>query len=271
MRATSMHLGFSIQELTNGNGELGRSYRWFRGAIQYGFARSLARTLAWMAFGLKLYDRGSASCGHAASGVSVIRARKGANFESSTLGELMRTLPELIVCLMVIGCVDETRLSLGSGTIASNGQRDYLYVVSPDQMTLARVDLGKHSVDFQVTGHEPIRIGQSDDYVYVTNRGSRSISVFEETGEHLHEVSTLDVGAEPYGIAVSGDRVYVSVSMENSVKEYVSKDLVALRTWSVDAEPRGLALHRSGGSLYAASTFEGKWTYINLTTGDAQE
>ncbi|MCA9567915.1 MAG: c-type cytochrome, partial [Myxococcales bacterium] len=76
-----------------------------------------------------------------------------------------------------------------------------------------------------------------------------------ETATGAEKVDVIDVGAEPYGIVAdeAGTRVYVAVSQANEVVEIDARTGDVLRTWSVPHEPRYLALHPKGETLFVAT------------------
>lgn len=176
--------------------------------------------------------------------------------------------------------LSDKRLPTGSQTIATSSDYSAIYVANTDHGTVARVPLAPGSEPEQVTvGKLPSRIARGGNRLFVTLRGERKVSVLEERGTTIAEIGQIDVGAEPYGVVASDDgtRVYVTIAMEDKVVEIDGGSLAVLREFAVEGQPRWLALHPSGESLFVASAFgdrvpgtesrRGRLTWIDLVGG----
>lgn len=165
------------------------------------------------------------------------------------------------------GELADKRTPTGTQSIATSSDYSALYVANTDHGTIGRIPLaaGGAVTDVRV-GERPTRIARAQGRVFVTLRGERKVAVLEEQGGALVEVGTVDVGAEPFGVVASADgaRVYVSVSLANKVVELDGGSLAILREFTVENQPRWLALHPSGESLFVASAMGGHLTWIDL-------
>jgi DNA-binding beta-propeller fold protein YncE len=154
----------------------------------------------------------------------------------------------------------------GIGTLQAASGSHALYAALTDHGQLARIDLDQGSTSRIDVGREPMRIAQLDDRVYVTLRAERSVAVLHDTGSTLVLDSRFSVGAEPYGIAATGGKLYVANSESGTVVELDPAGRF-LRSWTIPGEPRWLAVHPSGQSLYVGSAFGGLLTRIDLGSG----
>lgn len=154
-----------------------------------------------------------------------------------------------------------------SDPVPTAGDPRFLYVANPDHDSITRVDLSSRGATSFAAPGEPARIARRGSRVYVTLRGRRTVSVFEETGSTLEGVGHLSTSAEPVGIAVSEDRIYVACQTADRVEEFDAESFEPLRSFSVPNQPRGLALHPSGRTLVVTTTFGGKVAVIDLADG----
>jgi DNA-binding beta-propeller fold protein YncE/mono/diheme cytochrome c family protein len=163
----------------------------------------------------------------------------------------------------------EPRFATGSQIMVSSSSYQALYVANADQGTIGRVPLAGGSIEQTSVGKLPTRLARARDKVFVTLRGERKVAILAEKGDKLSLETTIDVGAEPYGIVASedGSRVYVTVSLENKVLELDGKSGTILRSFAVPNQPRWIALHPTAKTVYVASAFGGILTSIDVESG----
>lgn len=137
-----------------------------------------------------------------------------------------------------------------SGSLALSTDDSLLYAVDSDNDMVAIVDVRTEEKVAEVkVGSAPERIAVgSDDTLYVSNRGSRSVSVIRK--DQWTEAARISVGVEPIGLAISPDNktLYVvnSTSLESS--EFGTLSAIDTRSnqiiWDlpVGEEPRGITL-----------------------------
>ncbi len=181
-------------------------------------------------------------------------------------------LPALLSAALLAGCagqLDDARYPTGSQTIVASSDYETLYAVDTDGGSVAAIDPASGDVQLLEVGAEPTRLARVGDRVLATLRAERAIAVMEETDSGLALVDKIDVGAEPFGIVATEDgaRVYVAESLEGRVTELDGETLQALRSWETAGEPRWLALHPSGSSLYVASAFGAHLARVDLDDG----
>ena len=92
----------------------------------------------------------------------------------------------------------------GGGTVEPGFDRHGLYVANTDHGSISRIDLRGSDMKVYQTGREPTRIARAGNRVYVTDRGDRKVSVFEDDGGQLTAIGTIQVGAEPFGVVANG-------------------------------------------------------------------
>ncbi len=168
--------------------------------------------------------------------------------------------------------LDNARHATGSSSIVATD--DALYNVNTMSGTLTRTtpETGR-TLEVDV-GVEPSRVAVADGRVFVSLRGERAVVMLKENGLRQGVQERVNVGAEPVGLVVreDGRRVYVALSQENRVAELHGETLEILRTFSVPAEPRYLALHPSGGGLFVGSgRGEARLHRIDLQDGTRTE
>ena len=150
--------------------------------------------------------------------------------------------------------------------MATSSAYSALYVANTDANTVAVVGVEGGAPQEVEVGAEPTRVARAGEMVFVTLRAARQVQVLQEAGGSLTPVTTIDVGAEPFGVVATedGSKVYVASSMSNRVDEIDVASLSIERSWTVPDEPRWLALHPSKEALYAASAMNGTLSYIDL-------
>src|SRR5688572_18259676 len=168
--------------------------------------------------------------------------------------------------LLFTACADERSRPSGGGSIQPGEKISGLYVANADD-SITRIDLDTGVMRQIQLGKEPTRIARFDGRVYVSLRNERAVMVLEEDGADLREIARIETGAEPYGLVATANRLYVAASIQGQVEEYDSGSFEMLRTWRLSGEPRWLALHPSNKSLFAASTYGGTLTRIDLDNG----
>jgi hypothetical protein len=160
----------------------------------------------------------------------------------------------------VVACSSEAK-----GPLSSHGAvRTALgtYVVAPEEGVIS-----DGARELRLDG-EPTKITLVGDRLYVSLRAARAVAILEETDVGLIERGRLAVGVEPVGIVGSpdGERLYVAASISGRVEEYDLASHTLARSFAVAGEPRWLAVHPSGATLYVA-TARGGLQAIDLADG----
>ncbi|MEE2829094.1 MAG: hypothetical protein VX498_07895 [Myxococcota bacterium] len=178
----------------------------------------------------------------------------------------------LLTFALLVGCsgrLDDGRFATGSRPMVASADYSVLYAADTDGGTVARIDAVTKEVVQVDVGLEPTRIARAGERLFVTLRGERNLAILEEGDSGLTLVSKIPVGAEPFGVVADegGRLVYVVASMAGEVHEIDAESLEILRTWSIRDEPRWLALHPSGDSLFVGSVRQGSYFRIDLNSG----
>lgn len=168
---------------------------------------------------------------------------------------------------LVLSACEGDRRGPGGGTVTT-GAFSGVYVANPDHGTITRMNVDNRGWSKVAVGAEPTRIAQEGNRVYVTNRAARTVTVLEDVENKLATIGQIQTGAEPFGVVATTDRVYVSASTQNEVVEYDALTFEALRTWSVEGEPRGLALHPDGNVLVGVVGYGGYYFSIDIGSGE---
>ncbi len=152
----------------------------------------------------------------------------------------------------------------GSQALVAAEDGRTVYAVDPIEGTVAAVNLDTGAVLERALAGEPTRIARAHGRLFVTLRNARAVEVLDPTLASLGDIPT---SAEPFGIVALGDRVYVAAALGEEIIEIDARALVPLRRWWVPGEPRWLAIHPSGSTLYVASARDGAAYTIDLAAG----
>ncbi len=184
---------------------------------------------------------------------------------------IIRTLACTVAAAAALtGCqqgLDDNRYPTGSTPILSSASYDAVVTANTDDGTVSRVDVESGDVLVSdVLGDRPTRLARVGDEYLVTMRGDREVAVLDADLEVVDRIAT---GTEPVGVvaAEDGSRFWVAASTQGVVQEFDATTRELLRTFSVDGEPRWLALHPDDHSVYAGSVFGGLISHIDLDTG----
>lgn len=171
-----------------------------------------------------------------------------------------RTILSMALALGTVACtqsslLEDPRFATGSNTLAASADHARLYNTNFDEGTITRIDREAATTDELAVGSEPMRIARAGDRLYVTLRGERSVAIIEDGPAGMVQVGTIPVGSEPYGVVASqdGERVYVAVSLEDQVVAIDTASNEVIARFVVPGQPRWLALHPDGGTLYVAN------------------
>ncbi|MHB1846654.1 MAG: beta-propeller fold lactonase family protein, partial [Deltaproteobacteria bacterium] len=157
------------------------------------------------------------------------------------------------------------------GTLAMSNDGKYLYTVNADTGTVTVVDAaGRQVVATVPVGASPARvIVGPDDTLYVSNRGSRSVSVIHR-GEWT-EASRIAVGAEPIGLALSkdGSTLYVASSASATLDAIDLTTPADTKRWESQLSdyPHGVAV-LPDGRLYVSHYRSGLVDVVDPASGN---
>jgi cytochrome c553 len=114
-------------------------------------------------------------------------------------------------------------------------------------------------------GKGPSRAVRYGDRAFVSLRGERAIAELAEHDGGWSVQRHIGVGAEPFGLVIVGDRLYVACGLEGDVEEL---DLVSgevQRRFPIPGQPRWLAATED--RVYVASSFGSTVHVITLASG----
>lgn len=160
-----------------------------------------------------------------------------------------------------------------SGQMVPGADASILYVADADNGEVLRLDESSGEVQTIQVGGEPNRIVRAGADLWVTLRASGElVRVHDDQGE-LTELARVDVGAEPFDVVLSADAevLYVSLSQEDVVLALNAETMAELDRWSVEGEPRSLAVTpaglQGGARVYVATGRSPRLTEIDPATG----
>lgn len=180
---------------------------------------------------------------------------------------MRRFLAASVALCFAVACSNasnSTEYQNNSGAVALSRDDALVYVADSDNGTLSVVDADKRTkiADINVGKNpEHVAVGP-DDTIYVSNRGSRSVSVIRRN-QWDAPVATVDVGVEPYAMAFADEGKTLLVVNSTAIDSTETGTLMGIDTRSlqpifeipVGDEPRGVvvvngkalvSLHRAG-------------------------
>ncbi|WP_002635395.1 c-type cytochrome [Myxococcus hansupus] len=185
----------------------------------------------------------------------------------------------LASALGVSACEDreaQATWTQASGSVALSRDDAFLYVVDADNGILAVLDTARREKVGEVkVGLLPERVAVGpDDTIYVSNRGSRSVSVIRR-GD-WNEAARIAVGVEPVGLAVAptGDTLYVvnstalETSRHGSLMAVDTRSLAVRWELPVGDEPRGIALVDGGRRALVTRFRQGDIVAVDVSSAD---
>jgi YVTN family beta-propeller protein len=174
-----------------------------------------------------------------------------------------------VVMLVLLSCAPQRVVPKSSGSIAVSNDDALLFVADADHDTVTVIDTARREVVRQTrVGRQPERVlvTPSGD-VYVTNRGSRSVSRLTREGALVEATGT--VGAEPVGMALmpEGDRLLVANSMSGTVSILDARTLETRREVAVGGRPWALSITPDGQRVYVTDFADGAVKVVELERG----
>lgn len=167
----------------------------------------------------------------------------------------------------------EPSFRAGSSNVALSADGERLYVADADNGTIMQVSLASGALASFVAGLEPTRIAQVGSDLWVTLRAAGQVAVIATTPSDMTVTDRIQLGGEPYGIvaAPDGKHVYVALSTADQVVEIDTSTHKVTRRFKLDHQPRWLAVHGSGQTLFVACAMGGTLYAIDLPSGEIRE
>jgi YVTN family beta-propeller protein len=179
----------------------------------------------------------------------------------------MGTVRFVLVCAaFALACTPSTVGPRSSGSLGISADNKLIYVADADHDRVTVIDTQTR----QVRGHVPVGIRPErvlvaqDGTVFVSNRGSRSISRLSPSGAQVE--ATLPVGAEPVGLALSPDgrRLMVANSLSGSLSVLDAQTLAPVEELSIGGQPWAVALLADDGQAYVTDFLAGRVRVVDL-------
>ena len=189
---------------------------------------------------------------------------------------LRRALVVVVTGVGMAACTPTGTSSVSSGTMALSADSANLYVIEADQNQVYVFDADTYAQLATVpVGKAPARITvASDETIYVSNRGERSVSVIARSYGSWAEAARIPVGVEPVGLAVTKDAKTLLVVNSAMTTDTDNGSLMAIDTASrqviwetpVGHEPRAVGILADGTAL-VPMYFDGYAARVNVKTG----
>jgi YVTN family beta-propeller protein len=140
-----------------------------------------------------------------------------------------------------------------SSTIILDAPNHHVWVVNPDQDTVAVIDTGSNTLIQELpVGKNPRTLAQAaDGTIWVVSQQHPSISIFHPTSFALLHVVPLPHGSLPYGICMTpdGSAAYVSFQGLGGVQKIGTVGRGVLASSAVPPSARGIAVSSTGRVL----------------------
>jgi predicted alpha-1,2-mannosidase len=160
---------------------------------------------------------------------------------------------------------------VSAGAASPNAARDPIaYAENRFGNTITPIDLVTGAVGPEIAsgGEEPrdAVLSADDSRLYVTNRGSSSVSVIDTARERV--VATVKVGQSPNGIHLSPDgrTIWLANSDDGTIQSIDASTLQAAPPIRVGANPRDLAIAPDGATLYVSDGGDNAVTPVDVAT-----
>ncbi len=171
--------------------------------------------------------------------------------------------------IALFGCTRTDVTPRSSGSLAISRDDALLFVADADHDRLTVINTATK----QVVGHTPVGtrpervLVAPDGAVYVSNRGSRSVSRLSADGMHVEATST--VGAEPVGLSLTpdGKRLLVANSMSGSLSVLDAQTLEPQAQLQVGGQPWAVTVLGDGHRAYVTDFASGEVKLADLDTG----
>ena len=130
---------------------------------------------------------------------------------------------------------------------------------------MASAEAGEKKKERVATQSSPIAITHDDQYVWSVNPDHNSVSVFKVDQDANLNVAEIEVGKEPWCVAITPDdaKAYVTNMASGTVSVISTFKQKVIDTIKVDTEPFGCALTPDGRQLYVANQSSGTVSVIN--------
>ncbi len=135
---------------------------------------------------------------------------------------------------------------------------DRVWNVNPDNDTASVVEFPSGNVAAEVqVGDRPwsVAVSPTSGLIYVSNKGSATISVINPVNKTVIDTINLAAGSEPHGLVVApnGQFVYVAQEALSRVIKINTSDKSVAGTAELSGKPRHLALSADGSKLYVSN------------------
>jgi hypothetical protein len=186
--------------------------------------------------------------------------------------ETFTSLAAVAIASTGIGCggdLTNGKTQTGSQAMARAPQGFVIAETAQERVTfLSRGSTAPRSI--QLDGM-PARVALAQGRAFVSVVTHRKLVVLAAEGEaQLEQVGEVDVGAEPFGVIASPEqtRVYVALMQTGEILEIDAGSLaITRRIPSRLFQPRWLAMHPSGKTLYATSALDAAIAIVDLESG----
>ncbi len=143
---------------------------------------------------------------------------------------------------------------LSSSGLVIDDARGRVWVANPDNNSVSLVGEASQERLREITvGEQPVSLALTDDgSVWVSNKGSASISVIDGSSLSVSRTYNLAAGSQPHGLLVDGNRAYVALESTGQVQVINTTNGQTIRTAIVAPRVRGLAMNSDRNQLMAS-------------------
>ncbi|MCB9663683.1 MAG: c-type cytochrome [Alphaproteobacteria bacterium] len=135
-----------------------------------------------------------------------------------------------------------------AGAVVMSEDEAVAYVVDADNGMVHRFDTATGELRSLAVGAEPTRLVRAGDDLWVTLRGAGEVVRLHDDGTGLVETDRVEVGAEPYGLALAPEEpwLFVALSQEDAVVALDARTLEPIGRWPAPGEPKWLSTTDDG-------------------------
>lgn len=177
--------------------------------------------------------------------------------------------PGLLFAVAPLIACGEPATAPRSASIALSPDESIVYVANTEQGTVSRIERASANVLEIPVGRAPARIALlGPNRVFVSLHGERALVELRESGGELAIERAVEVGREPFGLAVSALRneVYVVSSAPGSLQVLDAESLGVKAEIPLPDEPRWIVLAPNEDVAFVASFLAGTLSRIDLDT-----
>ncbi|MDD3041086.1 PGF-pre-PGF domain-containing protein [Bacteroides sp.] len=157
----------------------------------------------------------------------------------------------------------------GDGTNSVDRNPTHIYSIAGNYTVNLTVS-NTNGTDSKIATINVFKTSEPVEYIgpfaYITNAKSNKVSVIDTTTNNI--IATINVGSDPWGVAVSSDgtKAYIANVYSNSISIIDTTTNTVISTVNVGREPFGVAVSPDGTKVYVANYLSDTVSVIDTKT-----